>query len=66
MISEIRIGVAHTINLGNYESLRIEAGITINVKEGDDLVAIKAEGQQFLRATTEETYKAQRRQKPTA
>ena len=36
MIREFIIHVAHVLNRGNYESLRIEAGLTVAVPEGDD------------------------------
>jgi hypothetical protein len=29
-INEVRLSVSRTINLGNYESTKIEAGVTIN------------------------------------
>lgn len=60
-IVEIRIGAAHTINMGDYNSTRIEAGLTISIKEGDDLAAIRTEAQQVLRNMLEETFRTQRR-----
>ena len=62
-IVEIRIGAAHTINLGNYESTRIEAGLTISIKEGDDLNALRPQMQATLRSFLEETFKAQQRKR---
>jgi hypothetical protein len=57
MVKEFTVGTAHTINLGNYESLRVEASITItgeDTEEALDLAQIK------LRKLLEDTYRAQR------
>lgn len=35
-INEVRLTLSRTINLGNYESTRIEAGVTINRSEDTD------------------------------
>jgi hypothetical protein len=58
-ITEIRLGAAHTINLGNYNSMRVEAGLTISVKEGDSIADIRASAQTVLRNMLEETFRAQ-------
>lgn len=63
MISQFTIGCSHTINRGNFESLRVEATLTMTVPEGDDLGLLKATAQQELRALLEDTYKAQSRPK---
>jgi len=51
---EIRISKAVTHNLGNYESVRIEVGLTKDINEGDDLEAEIAESsglcQEWLKA----------------
>lgn len=62
MIKEIRVGAAKTINLGNYQSLRIEAGITVEVADGDDLELVKRSAQQELRSLLEQTWHAQRKE----
>lgn len=62
-ITEIRLAVGRTINLGNYETVRLEAGVTVAVDEGDDLDAVKAALQPELRNLMEATWKAQRKQK---
>lgn len=63
MITEIRVGCARTINLGNFESLRIEAAATMQVPEGEDLSIAKANLQSEPRTLMEDTYRAQH--KPT-
>jgi hypothetical protein len=62
-ITELRVDVARTINLGNFESMRIEAGITVAVAEGDDIEAVKATIQPELRALLEDTWRAQHRKR---
>lgn len=62
-ISEIRVGAARTINLGNFESLRIEASVTMAVGPHDNLSLLKVRAQTELRSILEETYRAQHKQK---
>ena len=61
MIKSFSIAAAHTLNLGNYQSFRIEASLEIEVPEGDDYEVLKDRAQTELRRLLEETYKAQRR-----
>jgi len=72
MISEFRVGCARTINLGNYESLRIEAGVTVLVPviEGNspnqiaaNLDDLKGYAQTELRKLMEQTYREQHKGK---
>lgn len=58
MISQFTIGTSRTINLGNYESIRVEASVTINVDDGD-WPEVKRAAQIELRQLLEETLKAQ-------
>jgi hypothetical protein len=59
MIKEFSIGCSRTINLGNFESLRIEATVTMNVAENVDLQSCKEAAQVELRALLEDTYRNQ-------
>lgn len=61
MIKSFAISAAHTLNLGNYQSFRIEASLTIEVPEGDDYEVLKDRAQTELRRLLEDTYKLQRR-----
>jgi hypothetical protein len=64
-ITQFTIGSSRTINLGNFESLRVEASITIEV--GDTDYARTAQDAQIeLRQLLEDTYRAQakKREKP--
>lgn len=61
MITEFRVGAAHTFNLGNFESFRIEASITISVNEGDDYEALTTQAQAALKEQLTRTYTEQRR-----
>lgn len=53
-IREISVTVSRTFNLGNYESLRLEAGATGELQDGDDIGAGRAalleEARESLRA----------------
>lgn len=42
-IDSITIGISRTFNLGNYESLRVEASASASVDEDDDIEAARAE-----------------------
>ena len=59
MIREFSVGCSRTINLGNFESLRVEASVTVAVPEGDNYDILKGKAQVELRTLLEETYKAQ-------
>jgi hypothetical protein len=59
MISQFSIGTSRTINLGNFESLRLEASITVDCPEDGDFPQMKIAAQEQLRHLLEETYKAQ-------
>jgi hypothetical protein len=39
---EISVGFTFTKNLGNYESLKIDAGVVMTVETGDDPHAVEA------------------------
>lgn len=58
---EFSIGCSQTINLGNYESIRIEASVTMEIHEETNLEELKQRAQKELRQLLEETYKAQHR-----
>lgn len=61
-VTEFSLGCSKTINLGNYQSIRIEASVTISMDPGETLADASAAGQEELRRLLEETYKAQYRQ----
>lgn len=61
MIRQFTIGASHTLNLGNFNSYRVEAQLVVEVPEGDDFEVLKDKAQSELRRILEETYKAQRR-----
>lgn len=65
-ITEFHIAASHTINLGNYSSFKVEAGITVNVNEGADFEALKLNAQAALKNLLRETYRAQERKEKTA
>lgn len=59
MISRFTIGFSRTFNLGNFESMRVEASITVDVPEDGSFSELKTPAQQQLRLLMEETYRAQ-------
>jgi hypothetical protein len=63
MIKQFMIGCSKTINLGNFQSLRIEAQVIFEVPTGqwDDIDLLKVQAQDELKRLLEETYKAQRK-----
>jgi hypothetical protein len=62
VITRFSIAASHTLNLGDYNSFRVECSLTVDVPEGDDFEVLKDRAQTELRRLLEETYKAQRRQ----
>jgi hypothetical protein len=64
MITEFRIGCAKTINLGNYQSIRVEASVTVAVPEGDDFDVLRQKAQGELKTLLEDTYRAQMKANP--
>ncbi len=63
ILTEFRISFARTINLGNFESARVEASVTLAVAEGDDLQAARTHAETELRVLIEETWRAQHKPK---
>ena len=67
MITEFRIGCSKTINLGNFQNIRVEATVTVALVDKDRSThgnwKIAEEGaQEELRRLLEQTYKAQLRE----
>lgn len=58
-IKQFTIGVSRTMNLGNFESLRVEAAITwdLDPNDGNGIEMAKAKAQTQLRQLLEETYR---------
>jgi hypothetical protein len=59
-IKQFTIGASHTINLGNYENVHIEAKIVIDMDDDDDFQGFSEQAQKDLRALLEQTYREQR------
>lgn len=58
-VTEFSIGVSKTINLGNFQSLRVESSVTVSMDPGETLADASAAAQEELRQLLEQTYKAQ-------
>lgn len=63
-IKQFSIGCSRTINLGNFESLRVEATLVVEVPENeteDGYRKMTENAQTELRKLLEDTYKSQHR-----
>ncbi len=61
LITELRVQVSKTINLGNFNSIKIEGGLTAALGEGESLDAAKTAVQRELKLLLDETYRAQKK-----
>ena len=61
MIKEFTVGVKHVVNMGGYESLHIEASVTISVEEDDTWETTRQQAQEALTTLLRESYKQQTR-----
>ena len=55
-ISQFTVGSSRTINLGNFESLRVEASVTTDLNDGEHWSDKVGEAHGALRKLMEETY----------
>jgi hypothetical protein len=58
-ITEFSIGCSKTINLGNFQSIRVEASVTVAMEPAETLADASAAAQDELRQLLEQTYLAQ-------
>ena len=60
-IPQFSVGTSRTVNLGNFESLRIEASVTIDLSDEDnaDMATARSNAQKFLRQLLEDSYRSQ-------
>lgn len=61
-VTEFSVGVSKTINLGNFQSLRVEASVTVQMDPRETLADASAAAQDELRQLLEATYQAQYKQ----
>lgn len=61
MITQFTVGCSRTVNLGNYESVRVEASVTVSldVMDQENIQEWKDTAQKELRKLLEETYRNQ-------
>jgi len=57
-ITSITLGAARTLNLGNFESTRLEASATIEVTPDDDLDIARAKGTEEVKTQLRALYAA--------
>lgn len=60
-ITEYRFSVGRTINLGDFNSLRLEVELTVSTEPGDDMAAIRREAHEDLSHMLEEAWHAHKR-----
>lgn len=60
MIKSFSVGVKHHVNLGNYESMEVEAQVTMEIEELD-FETVRVEAQDALRTLLAESFKAQKK-----
>lgn len=60
-ITAFSVGASRTINLGNFESLRVEANVTMEVPKDGAAEMLHERAQTELRLLLEQTYKAMTR-----
>lgn len=60
VIKSFTVGVKHHINLFNYESMEVEAHVTLDC-EDMDFASMKVEAQETLRTLLSDTYHEQKR-----
>lgn len=63
MIKSFVVGVKHHVNLGDYESMEVEASVSIEISAGESIVPARVRAQEILRELLAETFEAQH--KPT-
>lgn len=61
-ITEFSVGCSKTINLGNYQSLRVEASVTVALDVNETLADASISAQEALHQLLEETYQSQYKQ----
>lgn len=59
MIKSFTVGVKHHVNLGDYESMEVEASATIEMKDGESIVPARIRAQEILKDLLAETFEAQ-------
>jgi hypothetical protein len=58
MIKEFSVLVHHTVNMGNYESLHVEAGVTVSV-EDSDWETVRMQAQEALKTLLQDSFNEQ-------
>lgn len=60
MLKQFTIAFSRTVNLGNFESARVEASVTHEVPDGANLETVREGAQAQLRDLLEQTWRAQK------
>lgn len=59
MIKEFTVGVKHHVNLGDYESMEVQASVTVNI-EDDDFLEARAGVQDALKLLLADSFQSQK------
>lgn len=62
-VKECTFGVARTINIGNYESLRLEHSVTVELSDGETVSHVRDEAFEQMRQTINAEYLAFQKKK---
>lgn len=62
-VKECTFGVARTINLGNYESLRLEHSVTVELSDGETVAEVRDAAFEQMRETINAEYLAFQKKK---
>lgn len=65
MIREFTVGASKTVNMGNFNSLRVEASVTYTLEEGQEFRDQYTICMHQLRSMLNDNYKIQLKQKDT-
>ena len=58
-IAQFTVATSRTINLGNFESLRVEGSVVVDLSEDDNIDFARSQAQKQLRQLLEDTYRYQ-------
>ncbi len=60
-IDQLTLTASKTVNIGNFNNIKISAGVTVTIEEGDDMIAVREAVNNELRDAMVATWRAQRR-----
>jgi hypothetical protein len=61
ILKQFMVGCSKTINLGNFQSIKVEAQVFIEVLESDSIEHVRMVAQEELKLLLDQTYTAQKK-----